>query len=112
MPKIRWTLDQKKLHVTAWRSSGLTRKQYCDLYDIPFKSLRQWPPDVALAERRAKAPEVIPISVSASQVSTDTTQQHAAINDPITLHLPGGIRMCCHSSQLTDVFRELRYADA
>lgn len=43
MPKIRWTLDQKKHHVTAWRSSGLTREQYCDLYDIPFKSLRQWP---------------------------------------------------------------------
>jgi len=58
MPKIRWTLDQKKHHVTAWRSSGLTRAQYCDLYDIPFKSLRQWPQDVALAERRAKAPEV------------------------------------------------------
>lgn len=52
MPKIRWTLDQKKHHVTAWRSSGLTREQYCDLYDIPFKSLRQWPQDVALAERR------------------------------------------------------------
>lgn len=41
MPKIRWTLDQKKHHVAAWRSSGLTREQYCDLYDIPFKSLRQ-----------------------------------------------------------------------
>jgi hypothetical protein len=54
MPKIRWTLDQKKHHVTAWRSSGLTREQYCDLYDIPFKSLRQWPQDLTLAERRAK----------------------------------------------------------
>ncbi|EPC0218932.1 hypothetical protein ACRV89_004660, partial [Salmonella enterica subsp. enterica serovar Newport] len=41
MPKIRWTLDQKKHHVAAWRASGLTREQYCDLYDIPFKSLRQ-----------------------------------------------------------------------
>ena len=61
MPKIRWALDQKKHHVTAWRSSGLTREQYCDLHDIPFKSLRQWPQDAALAERRSKAPEVIPI---------------------------------------------------
>ncbi|WP_439413191.1 IS66 family insertion sequence element accessory protein TnpA [Enterobacter ludwigii] len=112
MPKIRWTLDQKKHHVTAWRSSGLTREQYCDLYDIPFKSLRQWPQDVALAERRAKAPEVIPISVSAAPVGTDTVQQPPVANDPVTLHLPGGIRMCCHPSQLTDVFRALRYADS
>ncbi|EIW7681890.1 IS66 family insertion sequence element accessory protein TnpB, partial [Salmonella enterica] len=26
--------------------------------------------------------------------------------------LPGGIRMCCHPSQLTDVFRALKHADA
>lgn len=112
MPKIRWTLDQKKHHVAAWRASGLTREQYCDLYDIPFKSMRQWPQDVALAERRAKAPEVILLRVSATPVSTDTVQPHAVTIDPITLHLPGGIRMCCHPSQLTDVFRALRYADA
>lgn len=47
MSKPRWTLDQKKHHVAAWRASGLTREQYCELYDIPFKSLRQWPQDVA-----------------------------------------------------------------
>lgn len=42
MPRMRWTLDQKKHHVAAWRASGLTREQYCELYDIPFKSLRQY----------------------------------------------------------------------
>ncbi|EIH6926519.1 IS66 family insertion sequence element accessory protein TnpB, partial [Escherichia coli] len=51
MSKPRWTLDQKKHHVAAWRASGLTREQYCELYDIPFKSLRQWPQDVAKAEK-------------------------------------------------------------
>ena len=91
MPKIRWTLDQKKHHVATWRTSGLTREQYCDLYDIPFKSLRQWPQDVALAERRAKAPEVIPISVSAVTMSSNSVLQHSVVNDPVTLHLPGGI---------------------
>ncbi len=64
MPRMRWTLDQKKHHVAAWRASGLTREQYCELYDIPFKSLRQWPQDVAKAEKRARAPEIIPVSVS------------------------------------------------
>ncbi|EKN8423553.1 IS66 family insertion sequence element accessory protein TnpB, partial [Escherichia coli] len=24
MPRMRWTLDQKKHHVAAWRASGLT----------------------------------------------------------------------------------------
>ncbi|GCG53713.1 hypothetical protein BvCmsH15A_04873 [Escherichia coli] len=28
MPGMRWTLDQKKHHVAAWRASGLTREQY------------------------------------------------------------------------------------
>lgn len=55
MPRMRWTLDQKKHHVAAWRASGLTREQYCELYDIPFKSLRQWPQDVAKTEKRARA---------------------------------------------------------
>lgn len=65
---MRWTLDQKKHHVAAWRASGLTREQYCELYDIPFKSLRQWPQDVAKAEKRARAPEIIPVSVSGAPV--------------------------------------------
>ncbi|EFQ0035398.1 hypothetical protein EC478_17675 [Shigella dysenteriae] len=26
-------------------------------------------------------------------------------NEPVTLFLPGGVRMCCQPSQLTDVFR-------
>ncbi|EFR3947697.1 IS66 family insertion sequence element accessory protein TnpB, partial [Salmonella enterica] len=53
MSKPRWSIDQKKHHVTAWRTSGLTRQQYCELNDIPFTSLREWPKDVAKAERRA-----------------------------------------------------------
>jgi hypothetical protein len=38
----RWFIDQKKQHVTAWRASGLTRQQYCDLNDIPFTAFREW----------------------------------------------------------------------
>ena len=43
MSRMRWTLDQKKHLVATWHASGLTREQYCELYDIPFKSLRQGP---------------------------------------------------------------------
>lgn len=47
MSKPRWTIEQKRQHVAAWRASGLTRQQYCELNDIPFTSLREWPQDVA-----------------------------------------------------------------
>lgn len=73
--------------------------------------MRQWPQDVVKAEKRAKAPEVIPINVSAASISSDNIPQHAA-SEPVTLFLPGGNRLCCQPSQLTDVFRALRYADA
>ncbi|EFJ2838308.1 IS66 family insertion sequence element accessory protein TnpB [Escherichia coli] len=105
MPRMRWTLYQKKHHVAAWRVSGLTREQYCELYDIPFKSLRQWPQDIAKAEKRARAPEIIPVSVGMAC-------GRPLSDEPVTLFLPGGIRMCCQPSQLTDVFRALRHADA
>ncbi|ECA3794690.1 IS66 family insertion sequence element accessory protein TnpB [Salmonella enterica subsp. enterica] len=86
MSKPRWSIDQKKHHVTAWRTSGLTRQQYCELYDIPFKSLRQWPQDIAKAERRANEPTVLPVHI--------TPPLHADVpppvtNEPVTLFLPG-----------------------
>ncbi|EOV0239390.1 IS66 family insertion sequence element accessory protein TnpB [Salmonella enterica] len=110
MPKPRWSIEQKKQHVAAWRASGLTRQQYCELNDIPFTSLREWPQDVAKAERRTSKPAVLPVHV-ASPVSP-TGALPPVTNEPITLFLPGGIRMCCHLSQLNDVFRALKYVDA
>lgn len=109
MSKPRWSIDQKKHHVTAWRTSGLTRQQYCELYDIPFKSLRQWPQDIAKAERRANEPTVLPVHIAAP-LHTDAPPP--VTNEPVTLFLPGGIRMCCQPSQLTDVFRALKYAQS
>ncbi|EFB1451862.1 IS66 family insertion sequence element accessory protein TnpB [Escherichia coli] len=109
MLRMRWALDQKKHHVAAWCASGLTREQYCELYDIPFKSLRQWPQDVAKAEKRTRAPEIIPVSLSAVPRAAD---DRPLPDEPVTLFLPGGIRLCCQPSQLADVFRSLRHADA
>ncbi len=80
MPTIRWTLDQKKHHIAAWRASGLTREQYCDLYDIPFKSLRQWPQDVAKAEQRANAPKIIPVRVSDAPAAIDPLPHNCQCN--------------------------------
>jgi hypothetical protein len=34
--KHRWFIEQKKQHVAAWRTSGLTRQQYCELNGIPL----------------------------------------------------------------------------
>ncbi|HBZ9867779.1 TPA: IS66 family insertion sequence element accessory protein TnpB [Salmonella enterica subsp. houtenae] len=101
MSKQRWFIEQKTHHVTSWRASGLTRQQYCELNDIPFTAFREWPQDVARAERRANKPTVLPVHI-AEPVATE----------PVTLFLPGGIRMCCDPSQLTDVFRALKYAQS
>lgn len=107
MPKIRWILEQKKHHVTAWRASGFIRMQYCELYDIAFKSLRQWPQDIAKAERRAKAPEVIPVHVSASPAgyNTDDTgnrQSDTTIETrcPYSCVMPQVVRVCLVSSRV------------
>ncbi|WP_439412927.1 IS66 family insertion sequence element accessory protein TnpA [Enterobacter ludwigii] len=106
----RWFIDQKKQHVTAWRASGLTRQQYCDLNDIPFTAFREWPQDVAKAQRRAGEPTVLPVHIA--EPAPPAEPFSATANEPVTLFLPGGIRMCCHPSQLTDVFRAIKYADA
>ena len=34
-------IEQKRLHVAAWRATGLTRQQYCELNDISITSLRE-----------------------------------------------------------------------
>lgn len=66
MQKQRWFIDQKKQHVASWRASGLTRRQYCELNDIPFTSFREWPQDVAKAQRRASKPTVLPVHIVGS----------------------------------------------
>ncbi len=79
---MRWTLDQKKHHVAAG---------YCK------------------SRKRARAPEIIPVSVPGAPGMADG---RPLSDEPVTLFLPGGIWMCCQPSQLTDVFRALRHADA
>lgn len=84
MSKPRWSIEQKRQHVAAWRASGLTRQQYCELEpvnDIPFKSLREWPKDVAKAERRANEPTILPVQI-APALQADTPPP--ATNGPVT----------------------------
>ncbi|EMU8144900.1 IS66 family insertion sequence element accessory protein TnpB [Salmonella enterica] len=110
MMRQRWFIEQKKQHVASWRASGLTRQQYCVLNDIPFTSFREWPQDVAKAERRAREPAVLPVHIT--ETPPPAVSFSPPVNEPVTLFLPGGIRMCCQPSQLTDVFRALKYVDA
>lgn len=105
----RRSIDEKKHHVDAWRVSGLTRVQYCELHAITFKSLSKWPQDIAKVERRANVPAVLPVNIAQP---SHADAPPPVMNEPLTLFLPGGIRMCCHPSQLTDVFRTLKYAQS
>ncbi len=108
MPKIQWTLDLKK----ASRRHLAVQRPYPRTILRPLRySVQIAVPVAAGYGTDAKAPEVIPISVSPAPLGTDTAQQHVIASVPITLHLPCGIQMYYHNSQLTDVFRALRYAD-
>lgn len=39
---MKLTIEDKFAHVTVWRSSGLTQRQYCELHQINFHSLKNW----------------------------------------------------------------------
>ncbi|HIE1977103.1 TPA: IS66 family insertion sequence element accessory protein TnpA [Escherichia coli] len=110
MPDTRWTLEQKRQHVGAWRASGLSRVTFCEQHNIPHKSMRYWPKDIARADRKAHGPTFIPVSVSGLPESRVTTAT-APADELVSLYLPGGIRLCCRAAQLADVFRALRHAD-
>ncbi|PQQ24547.1 IS66 family insertion sequence hypothetical protein, partial [Photorhabdus luminescens] len=38
MSRSRYTPEQKQQHVTQWRHSDLTRKQYCEQHQLSFSS--------------------------------------------------------------------------
>ncbi|WP_276204153.1 IS66 family insertion sequence element accessory protein TnpA [Photorhabdus australis] len=40
MSRSQYTPEQKQHHVTQWRHSGLTRKQYCEQHQLSFSSFR------------------------------------------------------------------------
>ncbi|WP_440898617.1 IS66 family insertion sequence element accessory protein TnpA [Buttiauxella agrestis] len=102
-------MEEKKQHVENWRASGLTRQQFYELHAISFNSMREWPQDVAKAERRENESGLLPVHISTQSPAANTPQ---VVNEPVMLFLPGDTRMSCHSTQLTDVFRVLKHANA
>lgn len=103
-----YTLKEKRQHVANWRASGLTRQQYCELHGIKFSTFREWLQDTK-AERRLNDSGLIPVHITTAQ---PVAPAPPVVNDPVMLFLPGCIRMSCHATQLTDVFRALKHADA
>lgn len=101
-----YTLEEKRQHVAAWRASGLTRQQYSELHDIKFSIFREWPQDIKTRVSK-DASGLIPVHIATESAATPAAQ---AVNEPVMLFLPGGIRMSCHALQLTDVFRALKHA--
>jgi transposase-like protein len=102
----RYTLEEKRQHVAAWRSSGLTRQQYSELHDIKFSSFREWPQDTKTRVSNDGS-GLIPVHIATESAPTSVA---SVVNEPVMLFLPGGIRMSCHGLQLTDVFRALKHA--
>lgn len=102
----RYTLEEKRQHVAAWRSSGLTRQQYSELHDIKFSTFREWPQDTKTRVSN-EGSGLSPVYIATESAPTSVAP---VVNEPVMLFLPGGIRMSCHALQLTDVFRALNHA--
>ncbi|SOR08234.1 conserved hypothetical protein [Escherichia coli] len=75
-------MSKKDNIIDAWRASGLSRLAYCEQHNIPHKSMRYWPKDIARADRKAHGPAFIPVSVSGLPESRGTTAA-APADEPI-----------------------------
>ncbi|ECF3155447.1 IS66 family insertion sequence element accessory protein TnpA [Salmonella enterica subsp. enterica] len=102
---IHHTTSQKIQHIHDWRTSGLTRLQYCRLHGLSSHAFHEWlrlPDDgVSVAEK----PILLPVCI---QPSTEPVPAGGII----TLHLPGGWRIDCLLAQLPDVLRAVKHAEA
>ncbi|EBM3802257.1 IS66 family insertion sequence element accessory protein TnpB [Salmonella enterica] len=96
---------QKIQHVHNWRSSGLTRLQYCRLHGLSSRDFHEWlrlPDDgVPVTE----TPALLPVCIQPPPAPSPAS-------GVITLYLPGGYRIDCLPAQLTDVLRSVKHADA
>uniref|UniRef100_UPI00111BEDC6 IS66 family insertion sequence element accessory protein TnpA n=1 Tax=Xenorhabdus beddingii TaxID=40578 RepID=UPI00111BEDC6 len=65
MRRNRYTPEQKQQHVTQWRQTTLTRKQYCEQHQLTLASFRDWITDSN--KRRSHSsptlPAVLPVSL-------------------------------------------------
>ena len=57
----------------------------CEQHNIPNKSMRYWPKDIARADRKEQGPAFIPVSVSGLPESRGTTAT-APADEPVTLY--------------------------
>ncbi|WP_218117404.1 IS66 family insertion sequence element accessory protein TnpA [Photorhabdus luminescens] len=97
MSRSRYTPEQKQHHVTQWRHSGLTRKQYCEQHQLNFSSFRDWITDSH--KIRQHLSQTLP--ASCRFLSSLTT------SGPSTLHTPDGYAIACPLTLLPEVMRVL-----
>ncbi|MBS9433350.1 IS66 family insertion sequence element accessory protein TnpA [Photorhabdus hainanensis] len=97
MSRSRYTPEQKQHHVTQWRHSGLTRKQYCEQHQLSFSSFRDWIADSNNIPQPLSQtlPALLPVSLQPDDTRT------------VTLHTPDGYTIACPLTLLPDVTRVL-----
>ncbi|KGM27291.1 hypothetical protein KS18_15500 [Photorhabdus luminescens] len=97
MSRSRYTPEQKQQHVTQWRHSDLTRKQYCEQHQLSFSSFRDWIADSNNIPQPLSQtlPALLPVSLQPDDAPT------------VTLHTPDGYAIVCPLTLLPDVTRVL-----
>nr|WP_099143500.1 transposase [Xenorhabdus kozodoii]PHM67334.1 hypothetical protein Xkoz_03812 [Xenorhabdus kozodoii] len=96
MRRNRYTPEQKQRHVTQWRHSDLTRKQYCEQHQLNFSSFRDWIAD----SKKNQDPSpglsaLLPVSLQPAQTPT------------VTLQTPAGYAITCPLALLPEVIQVL-----
>ncbi|OTA14395.1 hypothetical protein Xvie_03747 [Xenorhabdus vietnamensis] len=89
MRRNRYTPEQKQQHVTQWRHSGLTRKQYCEQHQLNFSSFRDW---IADSQKLSQNPNpglsaLLPVALQPAQTHTRSPcRRPTAMSSPARWH--------------------------
>lgn len=102
----QYTPEFKKHHVEAWRASGMTRHQYCEIEGLIEGTFKKWPSQInPKLPTNDEIPTLLPVTIARPAAAPPIT-------GPVTVHLPGGVKVDCQPAQLTDVIRALNRAQA
>ncbi|OTA21235.1 hypothetical protein Xbed_00889 [Xenorhabdus beddingii] len=98
MRRNRYTPEQKQQHVTQWRQTALTRKQYCEQHQLTLASFRNWITDSNKRGQhpRTALPAVLPVSLQ------------PASEQSVTLHTPDGYAIVCPLTRLPELMQVLK----
>ncbi|WP_438272311.1 IS66 family insertion sequence element accessory protein TnpA [Serratia fonticola] len=95
---IRYSRNERQLHLDAWQQSRLSKKHYCRLHDLNITTFYYW-----LKHNQDDATVTVPSAfIPAQRVLPENNDA-----DTVTLNLPNGCSVRCLPVQLRIVMQAL-----